>query len=180
MRSKALHRSTRQAGRARSVRTASAHDGFTLIEVVIALSVLVVAASIFYQMLLGTSRLRQTNHQNAVAADSARVVLEEMRNVPFLEIYERYNEDPADDPAGAGTAPGNLFDVAGLEPLAGAPGGKTGTITFPSLFVQGTPGGVGGTRPSRSASPVRQSRRRSSSTPTTGSASTPAVATTAV
>lgn len=143
MRSNALHRSTRQAGRARSVREAaggSRSGGFTLIEIVIALSVLVVAASIFYQMLLGTSRLRQTNHQNALAADAARVVIEEMRNVPFLEIYKRYNEDPADDPGGAGTGPGNLFDVAGLEALDGAPGGKAGKITFPSLFIEATPG----------------------------------------
>lgn len=146
MRSNALHRSTRPDGCARSgreVARGSRTDGFTLVEIVIALSVLVVAASIFYQMLLGTSRLRQTNQQNALAADAARVVIEEMRNVPFLEIYKRYNEDPADDPGGAGTAPGNQFDVAGLEALAGAQGGKTGKVTFPSLFVAATPGVVG-------------------------------------
>ncbi len=118
--------------------------GFTIVEIVVAMSVLIVAASIFYQMLLGTTRLRQLNQETALAADTARVVLERMRNVPFLEIYRRYNEDPQDDPDGQGTAPGNLFDVAGLAALPSAGDGKPGTISFPSIFVQDAGGGGGG------------------------------------
>ena len=118
-----------------------------------ALSVLVVAASIFCQTLLSTSRLRQVNRENALAADAARVVLERMRNEPFLEVFRDYNEDPNDDPGGKATGPGHLFDVAGLEALDGAPGGKAGTVVFPSRAVQitqstggtGKVGGMGGT-----------------------------------
>ena len=119
--------------------------GVAIVEVVVALSVLVVAASIFSQMLLSTSRLRQMNRENALAADAARVVLEEMRNRPFLDIYRAYNEDPKDDPGGQGTGPGYLFRVDGLTPLDGAPQGKPGRIVLPSMQVQvTTSSGTGG------------------------------------
>jgi hypothetical protein len=112
---------------------------------VVALSVLVVAASIFCQTLLSTSRMRHLNRENSLAADAARVALERMRNQPFLEIYRDFNEDPADDPGGNGTGPGHLFDVPGLEPLDDAPQGKVGRITFPTKTVQvNVPTGGGG------------------------------------
>lgn len=119
-------------------RPARARAGLTIVEVIVALSVLVVAASIFCQTLLSTARVRQLNHDNALAADAARVVLERMRNEPFLEIYKAYNEGPQDDPDGNGTGPGHLFDVPGLDPLPDAPQGKVGRITFPSMAVQVT------------------------------------------
>ncbi len=120
-------------------RAASAlRRGLTLVEVVVAMSVMVVAASIFAQMLVGTNRLRQLNRENTLAADAARVVVEEMRNAPFLEVYRRYNESPDDDPLGKGTAPGHLFDVPALAALESAPQGKAGRITFPSREVQVT------------------------------------------
>jgi hypothetical protein len=103
---------------------------------VVALSVLVVAASIFCQTLLSTTRMRAMNRENTLAADAARVVLERMRNEPFLQIYRKYNEYPGDDPGGAGTAPGHLFEVDGLQPLEGAPAGRPGRITFPSMLVE--------------------------------------------
>ena len=118
--------------------------GISLVEIVVALSVLVVAASIFGQMLLSTARLRAVNRENVLAADAARVVLERMRNEPFLNIFRDYNEDPKDDPGGNGTGPGYLFDVDGLQPLDGAPGGKVGRITFPSMSVEVTSGAGGG------------------------------------
>jgi hypothetical protein len=111
------------------------------VEIVVAMSVLVVAATIFGQMLL-----RRLNLENAMAADAARVVLERMHNTAFLEVYRAFNQDPADDPLGKGTGPGHLFDVEGLTPLDNAPQGKAGTIVFPSLQVQTTVsgGGAGG------------------------------------
>src|SRR5688572_14918806 len=117
---------------------ARARAGLTIVEIIVALSVLIVAASIFCQTLLSTARVRQLNHDNALAADAARVVLERMRNEPFLEIFRDYNEDPKDDPGGNGTGPGHLFDVAGLDPLDDAPQGKVGRVTFPSMVVQVT------------------------------------------
>jgi len=114
----------------------------SLVEVVVALSVLVVAASIFCQMLISTSRMRQLSRENALAADAARVVLERMRNTEFAQIYHAFNTVPSDDPGGSGTAPGHLFDVPGLEPLADAPQGKCGRIYMPSMAVEvPAPGG---------------------------------------
>lgn len=118
--------------------------GLSLVEVVVALSVLVVAASIFCQTLLSTARLRHANREGVLAADGARVALERMRNVPFLEIFRAFNPDPKDDPGGIGTAPGHLFEVPGLQPLPDAPFGKVGRITFPAMAVQVTTGGGGG------------------------------------
>src|SRR5262245_12629866 len=123
---------------AHAVRRRRRRHGVAIVEVVVALSVLVVAASIFCQMLVSTGRLRQMNRENALATDAARVVIEEMRNRPFLEIYRAYNEEPKDDPGGQGTAPGYLFDVPGLTPLDGALQGKAGRIVMPSMQVQVT------------------------------------------
>jgi type II secretory pathway pseudopilin PulG len=136
MRSKDLRRPPKSLPRARA--------GLTIVEVLVALSVLVVAASIFCQTLLSSARVRQLNRDNALAADAARVVLERMRNRQFHEVYRAYNEDPKDDPGGSGKGPGNLFDVVGLEPLDDAPQGKVGRITFPSMAVQVTTGGSTG------------------------------------
>ncbi len=125
-------------------RHSSACAGLSLVEIVVALSVLVVAASIFCQTLLSTARMRHLNRENALAADAARVTLERMRNEPFLEIYRDYNEDPKDDPGGNATGPGYLFDVPGLEPLEDAPQGKVGHIVFPTKTVQVSPPAGGG------------------------------------
>src|SRR5262249_31132097 len=75
-----------------------------------------------------------------------RVELERMRNESFHDIYKNYNEDPADDPGGKGTGPGNLFDVTGLQAVDGAEQGKVGRIVFPSkeIDVVGPGGGGGG------------------------------------
>jgi hypothetical protein len=117
----------------------------TLIEVIITLSILVVASSIFCQMLLAGRRMRQTNRENALAADAARVVVERMHNAPFLNVYRDYNEDPKDDPLGNGTGPGSTFAVEGLEPVDGSPHGHVGRIYLPSRSVEvQADGGAGG------------------------------------
>lgn len=81
------------------------------------LTIVVVAVSIFSQTMVATSKLRKTNRESAIAAEGARIVLEEMRGVPFPEVFARFNADPKDDPFGTGTAPGDRFVVDGLKPL---------------------------------------------------------------
>jgi hypothetical protein len=123
---------------------ASARAGLSIIEVLVTLSILVVAGSLFCQMLVTGRQIRMVNHEKTLAADAARVVLERMRNIPFLEVYRAYNEDPKDDPGGIGTAPGPTFEVDGLEPGSGAT--AVGRILFPSkqVVVSGGTGGSGG------------------------------------
>lgn len=122
--------------RGRRLPRARSRAGMSIVEVVVALSVLIVAASIFCQTLISTSRVRQLNRENMLAADAARVVIERMRNEPFLEVFRDWNEDPKDDPGGLGTGPGHLFEVQGLEALDGAAQGRAGRVLFPSKTVQ--------------------------------------------
>jgi len=122
-----------------------ARAGLTVVEVVVALSVLVVAVSIFCQMLVSTARMRTMNRESLLAADAARVALERLRNEPFAQIWRRYNETPGDDPGGAGSAPGARFAVDGLESVDGAPAGMVGRYVFPTRVVEGLQGtGIGG------------------------------------
>lgn len=121
-------------------------SGFTIVELIIALSILLIAASIFYRMVASTAKLRQVNRENAIAADAARVLIEEMRNRTFSELFALYNNDSSDDPGGPGTAPGNLFSVDRLTPLASSPGGQVGEVFLPSRVteVEIAGGGSGG------------------------------------
>jgi hypothetical protein len=121
-------------------RRTSARAGLTVVEIVVAMSVLVVAVSIFCQMLVSTARMRTMNRESLIAADGARVALERLRNVPFLEVWPRFNESPGDDPGAAGSAPGHRFAIEGLESVEGASAGMVGTYHFPTLVVQGTSG----------------------------------------
>jgi hypothetical protein len=116
----------------------------TVVEIVVALSVLVVAVSIFCQMLVSTARMRAMNRESLLAADGARVALESLRNRPFLQVWRLFNETSADDPGGAGSGPGNRFAVEGLEAVEGAPNGMVGRYFFPTLVVQATSGSSSG------------------------------------
>lgn len=116
-----------------------------MVEVVVALSVMVVAVSIFCQMLVSTARMRSMNRESLLAADAARVAIERLRNEDFASVWRLYNETPSDDPAGAGTGPGMRFGTEGLDSVAGAPAGMVGRYVFPTLVVQELQGsGVGG------------------------------------
>lgn len=118
--------------------------GTTIIELMVVFSVMLVAVSIFYQMVLSTKRLRILNHENAVAIEAARAVVERMRNEDFEQVFALYNADPADDPAGPGTAPGHRFQVESLDPLPAAADGCVGEVELPAELVQPPPAGGGG------------------------------------
>lgn len=122
----------------RDLGACSGRSGFGLAEVAVVLAILVVAASLFSRMLVATTGVREVNRENGLAAEAARVALERMRNVPFEEVFARYNPDPDDDPEGPGTAPGNRFAVPDLEALPTAPDGLQGEIVLPT-YPPGTP-----------------------------------------
>ena len=126
-----------------------ARRGVTLVEVMIVMTVMVVAAGIFSRMVAATTRLRTVNRENRIAVSAARDALEGMRDNPFGDIFALYNPDPSDDPGGAGTAPGNLFEVTGLELLANSTTGFQLEVIMPSL-PPGTPSQLEGTKWDRS------------------------------
>ena len=110
----------------------------------IVFTILVVSASLFARIVAATSQLREVNRESAVAAEAARVVIEQMHNRPFEDVFALYNPDPADDPGGVGTAPGSRFAVVGLEPLPGSAGTHLEVI-LPALAPE-TPSQLDGTK----------------------------------
>jgi len=106
-----------------------------MVEVLIVMVILVVAATIFTITVASVARQRSINRESVIAAEAARGVIEDMRNADFREVYAMYNADPDDDPGGAGSSPGNRLAVAGLAPRPGSPDGFVCEVTLPALNV---------------------------------------------
>lgn len=118
--------STRRSSAARRAR---ARGAFSLLELTVVLAILSVAVMLFLQTMMASSRMDPVSEETRVASEAARVRLEEMRALPYDVIFRSYNEDPADDPLGPGTAPGAWFAVPGLELPASAT--AVGWVDFP-------------------------------------------------
>lgn len=91
----------------------------TLMELMVVLTILTVALSLFSRTLVMSSRLDPVNRETVIAAEGARSMLETIRACPFDELARTFNDDPADDPDGPGTALGARFAVDRLAPAAG-------------------------------------------------------------
>jgi len=96
------------------------------------LTIVLVAFQIFLSTVAGTARQRAILHENTAAIESAREMLEILRDEPFESIFALYNEDPTDDPGGAGTAPGATFDVRRLDAFVRSGSSALGQIVFPT------------------------------------------------
>jgi prepilin-type N-terminal cleavage/methylation domain-containing protein len=108
-----------------------ASGGFSLLEILVAVSVFGIALAALTTTQVTSIALSRSVRETSAAADAAQNVMESIRDEDeFSEIYARWNEDTADDPA-AGLSPGNAFDVRGLEPVAGDPDGRVGEVVFP-------------------------------------------------
>ena len=114
-------------------RSASRRAGFTILEIMIASSLMVVGVAALSGSILSGTRLSNNKQESADAHNGIRAILETLQGEDFADVYARYNADPADDPGGAGTAPGQNFAVPGLNALAGDADGFVGQITFPDL-----------------------------------------------
>ena len=125
-----LFRSARRPGDAPRSRR-----GFSMVELSIATVILLVALLGFSKSILSSSITSEVAHESALATESARQVLENLRGLPFDEVYARFNTDPADDPGGANTAPGAGFAVAGLDPAEGDADGFVGEVVFPTTMT---------------------------------------------
>jgi type II secretory pathway pseudopilin PulG len=108
-------------------------SGLTLLELAMSIAVMVVGVSALASTVVTGSALNQVSHETEVARKAIATQIDAMRNTPFAQVFATYNGVGNDDPAGPNTAPGRTFAVAGLTPLAGAPGGVAGLITFPSV-----------------------------------------------
>lgn len=112
-------------------RRPSSRAGFSIAELAVVITILLVGLGAMTTTLATVTRLGPTNRETSRALDAARGILEEMRGTPFHELVARYNADPADDPGGAGTAPGAGFAAPGLDARPGDPDGLAGVIELP-------------------------------------------------
>jgi prepilin-type N-terminal cleavage/methylation domain-containing protein len=104
---------------------------FSLVEVTVVIAILSVAVTLFGQSMLASAKLDPVSEETRLAAEGARVQLEDMRALSFEQLFRSYNEDPADDPGGAGSAPGAWFAIPGLKPPPGAL--AVGHVMFPTV-----------------------------------------------
>ncbi len=109
--------------------------GFTLLELMIVMSVLLVAFLAMSQTLVTSIKLTSVNRESALAADGIRERVEILQGVEeFSELFALYNANPDDDPGGVpGSAPGSGFAVDGLRLVEGDPDGFVGEIVFPTI-----------------------------------------------
>jgi hypothetical protein len=104
-----------------------------MVELMIVLVVLTISMSMFSGTLIATARQGQIKAETAIASDALRAKVETMRGEAFEQLFARYDANPADDPGGAGSAPGKDFAITGLAPAAGDADGMCGEILFPTI-----------------------------------------------
>lgn len=110
----------------------------TLVELMVSMVVLMVAAGATMASLTSFSGLSESNEETIQAWSGLHSMVEEIHGVEFSEIFAMFDEDPNNDPAGVGTAPGSGFAIEGLDPLRTDADGFVGQIQFPVSGV--TPG----------------------------------------
>jgi type II secretory pathway pseudopilin PulG len=120
-----------RAGRALP-RRPGGRGGFTLLELAIGTAILLVGVLGFSVSIASIGQSSQKQRELARATQAAREVIERIQAESFAEAFRRFNADPADDPGGAGTAPGASFAVDGLSAIAGDADGRPGEVVFPA------------------------------------------------
>lgn len=105
----------------------------TLVEIMVSVVVLTVCISLLSNTLAATVAQGVANRERALAVEAAQNLAEDMRRARFEELYALYNQDPTDDPGGAGFAPGSHFAVPGLTVRAGDKDGFVGRVLLPSV-----------------------------------------------
>jgi prepilin-type N-terminal cleavage/methylation domain-containing protein len=105
--------------------------GFSLVELLVAATLIVVALTGIAGSMLSSMALNRVNRETALAQQAACRALEELRSVPFEEAFFVYNTTPGDNPGGTVPERGPNFAVPGLAALASDADGLVGQIEFP-------------------------------------------------
>ena len=93
----------------------------------------------YAQAMIAATRSQALTHEQSLATDAARQVIEEMHALAFGNVFRQYNSTGADDLAG-GPAPGSGFAIDGLDAAPGDLDGLPGEVLFPT--VAGAPGAL--------------------------------------
>ena len=74
--------------------------GFSLLDVLVAMVVLVVAVAGLTGSMVSSLKLARVNEETAIADDAVRSIAARMQAVDFRDIFRTFNSNPADDPPG--------------------------------------------------------------------------------
>lgn len=110
--------------------SARSRRGFSLLELMMAISVMTVGLLGFTQALISALRAQALAREQSAATDAARRQIELLRASNFATVFQRFNDSGVDDPAGV-TSPGASFAVSGLNARADDVDGMPGEIRFP-------------------------------------------------
>lgn len=116
----------------RGLRVRSRQAGLTLIDLMIATTIMVIAVLATVGTIQTTSALGESTRETTVAYQAARSMVEDLQSQPFENLFRRHNEDADDDPAfGVLPNPGPDFAVDGMDVQAGDADGAAGRLIFP-------------------------------------------------
>jgi prepilin-type N-terminal cleavage/methylation domain-containing protein len=115
------------------LRSAHGRRGMTVIELLVTMTILAVALQMTAAALINTGKVEPQQRESSQALDGARDLCEQLRSTDPSRLFALYNDDPADDPGGAGSAPGADFSVDGLDPRSVDVDGIVGKVEFPTV-----------------------------------------------
>ncbi|MFT5049681.1 MAG: hypothetical protein ACI8QZ_001074 [Chlamydiales bacterium] len=105
----------------------------TLTEIMVSMMVMTVSVYILSTTITATIAHSAGKRERIKAVEAVRSLLEEMRSLPCGELFARYNDDPADDADGPGTAPGRHFSVLGLDSQKNDADGFVGEVIMSAV-----------------------------------------------
>ena len=88
----------------------------------VSLLVVTVATYILTYTIMASVAHSGSKREKNIAVEAATNMIERLRACPPQDVFSLYNTVGTDDPYGATTAPGDTFDVPGLEPQLDARG----------------------------------------------------------
>ena len=71
--------------------------GLTLVEIMIAVTLLLFGLMGFTQAILRAVASNEVTRESAIAGEAARQMLETLQAAPFDDVFRLYNADPGDD-----------------------------------------------------------------------------------
>ena len=108
----------------------NARAGFSLLEAMLGMTVLVVAIVGTMGSLSTSLELTQSNRETIIATQALRRQAERMSGTALASVYRTFNDTTADDLTPS--APGAHFDIPELTVQLGDADGSVGHITFPT------------------------------------------------
>jgi type II secretory pathway pseudopilin PulG len=107
-------------------------QGLTLVELMVAFTVLIIGVLGYLQAIVLSCMASQTAREQALAAETARGVMERIKASTLQDVFAIYNTNPNDDPAGPGTGFGPNFLVGSLRAAPNDADGLPGEVLFPT------------------------------------------------